>query len=148
MKKLSALLALLTLLVFLLGYLVGQLSPQKLKNHNPTPQDKAKSKDKSQSPTRAHLALDSTLQEGKLPPPRGFVDSKINGALSYTHAMQIASDYHQRKDYEGSLVWVYRAYELAPRDKEVWVLYARNLFALGRKQEALAILEYAKRNLP
>ena len=147
MKKLSALLALLTLLVFLLGYLVGQLSPLKLK-HNPTPQNKAKSKDKSQPPTRAHLALDSALQKGKLPPPRGFVDSKINGALSYTHAMQIASDYHQRKDYEGSLVWVYRAYELAPRDKEVWVLYARNLFALGRKQEALAILEYAKRNLP
>ena len=145
MKKLSALLALLTLLVFLLGYLVGQLSPLKLK-HNPTPQDKTK--DKSQPPTRAHLALDSALQKGKLPPPRGFVDSKINGALSYTHAMQIASDYHQRKDYEGSLVWVYRAYELAPRDKEVWVLYARNLFALGRKQEALAILEYAKRNLP
>ena len=147
MKKLSALLALLTLLVFLLGYLIGQLSPLKLK-HNPTPQNKAKSKDKSQPPTRAHLALDSALQKGKLPPPRGFVDSKINGALSYTHAMQIASDYHQRKDYEGSLVWVYRAYELAPRDKEVWVLYARNLFALGRKQEALAILEYAKRNLP
>ena len=147
MKKPSALLALLTLLVFLLGYLVGQLSPLKLK-HNPTPQNKAKSKDKSQPPTRAHLALDSALQKGKLPPPRGFVDSKINGALSYTHAMQIASDYHQRKDYEGSLVWVYRAYELAPRDKEVWVLYARNLFALGRKQEALAILEYAKRNLP
>ena len=147
MKKLSALLALLTLLVFLLGYLVGQLSPQKLK-HNPTPQNKAKSKDKSQPPTRAHLALDSALQKGKLPPPRGFVDSKINGALSYTHAMQIASDYHQRKDYEGSLVWVYRAYELAPRDKEVWVLYARNLFALGCKQEALAILEHAKRNLP
>ena len=147
MKKLSALLALLTLLAFLLGYLIGQLSPQKPK-HNPTPQDKAKSKDKSQSPTHAHLALDSALQKGKLPPPRGFVDSKINGALSYTHAMQIASDYHQRKDYEGSLVWVYRAYELAPRDKEVWVLYARNLFALGRKQEALAILEYAKRNLP
>ena len=148
MKKLSALLALLTLLAFLLGYLVGQLSPLKSKNHNLAPQDKAKSKDKSQSPTHAHLALDSALQKGKLPPPRGFVDSKINGALSYTHAMQIASDYHQRKDYEGSLVWVYRAYELAPRDKEVWVLYARNLFALGRKQEALAILEYAKRNLP
>lgn len=147
MKKLTTLLALLTLLAFLLGYLVGQLSPQKLK-HNPTPQDKAKSKDKSQSPTRAYSILDSALQKGKLPPPRGFVDSKINGALSYTHAMQIASDYHQRKDYEGSLVWVYRAYELAPRDKEVWVLYARNLFALGRKQEALAVLEYAKRNLP
>ena len=104
MKKLSALLALFTLLAFLLGYLIGQLSPQKLKNHNPTPQDKTK--DKSQPPTRAHLALDSALQKGKLPPPRGFVDSKINGALSYTHAMQIASDYHQRKDYEGSLVWV------------------------------------------
>lgn len=124
---------------FILGHLARQILRPTISPQTSTP--KAQSKPLLST-------LDSALQEGKLPIPRAYLDSKINGALSYSHAMQIARDYYQRMDYEGSLVWMYRAYELAPLDKEVWILYARNLFALGRKQEALAILEYAKRNLP
>ncbi|WP_104697017.1 MULTISPECIES: hypothetical protein [unclassified Helicobacter] len=100
------------------------------------------------SKTIARTKLETKKQEhyviknGKLPPPKDYTDSKIAGSLTYAHSMQIAKDLYRQKNFQQSLVWSYRAQEIAPFDKEAWILYAKNLRELGYKRESLNILQY------
>ncbi|CBG40685.1 tetratricopeptide repeat protein [Helicobacter mustelae] len=86
------------------------------------------------------------LREGKLPMPRGFLDSKVAGALSFESALRIAEEKYKEKNYESALIWAYRAYEFAPEEKDVWILYAKILHAMGYKSQALEILTYYKKH--
>ncbi|STP11900.1 Uncharacterised protein [Helicobacter mustelae] len=53
------------------------------------------------------------------------MDSKVAGALSFESALRIAEEKYKEKNYESALIWAYRAYEFAPEEKDVWILYAK-----------------------
>lgn len=82
------------------------------------------------------------IKNGKLPQPKGFLDSKIIGTLTYQNAIQIARDYFNEKSYENAIIWSYRAYQIETASREVWILYAESLKKMGYKKEAIEILNY------
>lgn len=87
------------------------------------------------------------IKNGKLPLPKDYNESKITGSLTYDHAMQIAKSFYEQKNFQKSLLWSYRAYEIAPYDKEAWILYTKSLRDLGYRQEAINILQYYKAHI-
>jgi len=66
---------------------------------------------------------------------------------SYNLAIKIAREFFERKNYKEALQWAKRANKLDRSKEEAWILYARSLYALGKKEQARRILrlylEYA-----
>lgn len=87
------------------------------------------------------------ITNGKLPTPKGFFDYKVSGTLTYQNAMQIANNKFEKQDYESSIIWAYRAYKIAPKNKDAWILYAKNLNEMGYKKQAIEILKYYKKHI-
>lgn len=87
------------------------------------------------------------LNNGELPIPKGFFDSKISGTLNYNHAIKIAQEKYNQGNYQDSLIWTYRAEKISPKKQDTWILYAKNIYKMGYKKQAIAILQYYKQNL-
>jgi len=64
---------------------------------------------------------------------------------SYEIAIRIAKEYYTKKKYEQSLIWSKRANSLNRKKTDSWILYARSLYALGRKEKAVKVLMLYKR---
>ncbi len=63
-----------------------------------------------------------------------------NERKNYTLAMKIARSYYDKGDFQRALQWAKRANKLDREREGAWVLYARSLYALGRKKEARQLL--------
>ena len=59
---------------------------------------------------------------------------------SYDLAMRIAKAYYEQKDLKNALVWAKRANRLDRQKEEAWILYAKTLYELGRREKAKLVL--------
>jgi len=60
---------------------------------------------------------------------------------SYDLALKIAKSYYAQKSYDQAATWAKRANALDPQRQEAWILYAKSLDALGKRQKAIRILQ-------
>ena len=61
---------------------------------------------------------------------------------SYEKALEIAKIYFDQKDYNRSLAWAKRANTLNRTDPEAWIVSAKSLKALGKKEQAIKLLQF------
>lgn len=59
----------------------------------------------------------------------------------YETALAVARDFYAKSDYSDAAVWAKKANQLNREAEEAWLLYARSYYALGRKTEAVGVLE-------
>jgi tetratricopeptide (TPR) repeat protein len=66
---------------------------------------------------------------------------------SYNLAIKIAREFFSKREYNEALEWAKKANKLNRNEEEAWILYAKSLYALGKKEQAKRILrlylEYA-----
>jgi len=63
---------------------------------------------------------------------------------SYEMAIRIAKEYYAQQNYKQSLVWAKKANGLNRKKSQSWILYARSLYELGKKDKAIKILKLYK----
>ena len=61
---------------------------------------------------------------------------------SYSLAIEIAKEYFAKHDYAASLKWAKQANKLDKKKEEAWILYAKSLFNLNKKEEAKKTLRF------
>ena len=59
----------------------------------------------------------------------------------YETALAVARDFYAKGDYSDAAIWAKKANQLNREAEEAWLLYARSYYALGRKNEAIGVLE-------
>lgn len=64
---------------------------------------------------------------------------------NYATAIKIAKNYYEKGLYEKSLYWAKEANGLDRKKEESWIIYARSLYALGKRDKAVKILTLYKR---
>jgi len=72
---------------------------------------------------------------------------EFNSSPSYENAIKIAEAYFDIGSYEDSRDWALVANEKSANAPGGWILFAKSLYKMGKKGEAVAVLEsYLKRN--
>ncbi|MDO7252413.1 hypothetical protein [Helicobacter cappadocius] len=81
--------------------------------------------------------LYSNLSKGVLPlmeKPELYIP-KLEGTLSYAHAIDIAQSYYDKQSYKSAMVWAYRANQINPKDIKSWEIYTKSLEKIGTDEE-------------
>ncbi|PAF54515.1 hypothetical protein BKH42_00990 [Helicobacter sp. 13S00482-2] len=81
--------------------------------------------------------LYSSSSKGILPlmeKPKFYI-SKLQGTLSYAHAIDIAQSYYEKQSYKDAIIWSYRANQIDPKDIKSWEIYTKSLKKIGTDEE-------------
>ncbi len=70
----------------------------------------------------------------------GELENLFAKRQSYDLAIKIARAYYAKKSYKEALQWAKKANKLDRDKEEAWILYAKSLYALGKKEQAKNIL--------
>jgi tetratricopeptide (TPR) repeat protein len=64
---------------------------------------------------------------------------------NYATAIKLAKNYYEKGDYKQSLHWAKEANHLDRKKEQSWIIYAKSLYALGKKKQAIEMLTLYKR---
>lgn len=67
--------------------------------------------------------------------------SKYENKKSYTLAIYISNYFYKKKDYRRAGIWAKRANKLDKTQEKAWIIYAKSVYALGKKKKAKDILK-------
>jgi len=68
------------------------------------------------------------------------VEKLFEKRKSYDLALELARYYLRNKEYKKALLWAKRANTLDKESEEAWILYARSLYRLGKREKAKRVL--------
>lgn len=66
----------------------------------------------------------------------------------YENCIAIAEEYYKRGDYKEAIKWAKNANIQNKEDKRSWIITAKSLYALGKKEKAVKILRLYNRYYP
>ncbi|RUM67224.1 MAG: hypothetical protein DSZ05_03095, partial [Sulfurospirillum sp.] len=96
---------------------------------------------KHKSPA-AHIEITSVELSQKKPSGRSvrFLRKKFYATNNIKYAMEIAQHYYNVKQYQKALKWSLIANEVDEKKPETWILFAKTKMKMGKKQDALNVL--------
>jgi len=80
-----------------------------------------------------------TRSENELNPQ--VIEQRFNETNNIRHAIFLAKYYYDNKEYEKSYKWAFTVNQLDPTSEEGWLFFAKSLYKLDRKDDAIKVLK-------
>jgi len=80
-----------------------------------------------------------TRSENEMDPQ--MIEQRFNETNNVRHAIFLAKYYYDNKDYEKSYKWAFTVNQLDPISEEGWLFFAKSLYKLDRKDDAIKVLK-------
>ncbi|MRI58054.1 MAG: hypothetical protein C6H99_00940 [Epsilonproteobacteria bacterium] len=104
------------------------------------PKKPKKQKSTKKSPRAAANTLSFDIRSKSQPLPK--LIEKFENHPTKSLAILIAKKQYQKGEYKKALHWSMRASDLGGgKDKENWIIFAKSLYKLGKRQEAMEVLQ-------
>lgn len=75
-----------------------------------------------------------------------YLKNKFYESNSVTHAIMIAEEFYEQKNYQKALKWAIISNDLDNTNERSWIIFAKSKMQLGSKEEAINALEHYLKN--